>query len=516
MKRKFLSSILSLLIAVWLFSASQADAAPRKLQAANARPTGYAVHKETNGPWGKVRLLIHKEDADSIWFDAVAIEIAPNKGKAKVILLPDADGGLDADIDVKSFISPSEREIFLSVATGGSGGFVSSYIVQVGKDAPYLIFDVDKDARYKFKGESIEEYSKMTPRDVDGDNVCELVCVGVYVNDSSKSRADGMAAVTLTLKYQNGAWKAVSDGSAPAAKTSRGHAYDQSVLAPGEVIIFDNWNIDGVRNGPSADTTFELAQSVTITYIDTYHYFNGGSRAGSIMLTNQNGTQYGPWRAEGQKGQGGVVDASWHVYPNVTLPPGRYKISDTDEGTWSHNSTSGGRGFAQVRGVPVSSASPPETIKDFKRDWAEFQKGFGDYKANPPKGAARIEYAMDVWGDWKGFYLWFGREQSNPVYHPFDLRITEYVGGEDGGNRNMTFDFSLRYKVNTDKSIESNREKLAFGGSWGEGSGSIYLKEGYEGECVFWKQNGYDRGMTDFTSPDGERHRFMFYRKSIR
>ncbi len=125
-------------------------------------------------------------------------------------------------------------------------------------------------------------------------------------------------------------------------------------------VIFSNGNIAGVQNGPGKATTFTIDAAHRVTFIYTYHYFNGGKKAGTIGLKHSDGTMYGPWQAKGSVGQGGVPHAYWSVYPNVEIKPGIYTVIDSDNPTWSHNSGSNGTGFAEVRGVKTGTAQPPQ------------------------------------------------------------------------------------------------------------------------------------------------------------
>ena len=59
-------------------------------------------------------------------------------------------------------------------------------------------------------------------------------------------------------------------------------------------VIFNNSNIGGVLNNPTAPTTFTTNHSYRITNIMTYHWNNGyGPRGGKISLRSENGNHYG-------------------------------------------------------------------------------------------------------------------------------------------------------------------------------------------------------------------------------
>jgi hypothetical protein len=135
-----------------------------------------------------------------------------------------------------------------------------------------------------------------------------------------------------------------------AASPRRGEAPSPATQAP-VTRLFDNNNPGGVSQPPTRATEFTLAWSARVTAVQTYHWNGGrGARPGTIALRDERGRVYGPWRAEGSNGQGGVAGAFWTVRPDIVLPPGRYTVIDSDPATWSRNSASGNAGFAIVSG----------------------------------------------------------------------------------------------------------------------------------------------------------------------
>ncbi len=124
-------------------------------------------------------------------------------------------------------------------------------------------------------------------------------------------------------------------------------------------VIFDNGNIGGVYNAPTKATTFTINQSHVVTMIQNYHWNNGSgtSSPGSISLKGSGGKTYGPWQATGSPGQGGVKNAYWRVYPNVTIPAGTYTIADSQPSTWAQNQGSGGAGHSRVEGYPAGAGT---------------------------------------------------------------------------------------------------------------------------------------------------------------
>lgn len=125
----------------------------------------------------------------------------------------------------------------------------------------------------------------------------------------------------------------------------------QPLAPPSDPVIYSNGNNRGVQNGPTRATTFVIDAPHLITFIYTYHYLNGGKLPGKIGLKNADGTIYGPWRAEGAAGPGGVPNAYWFVLPYVELKAGSYTVTDSDTDTWSYNRRSSNAGFVVIRGL---------------------------------------------------------------------------------------------------------------------------------------------------------------------
>ena len=131
---------------------------------------------------------------------------------------------------------------------------------------------------------------------------------------------------------------------------NRQPAVAQTAAQP--IKIFENGNGGGVANGGRSPQV-TLNRSVLVTYIMTYHWNDGrGHRPGTIGLVSTSGAMYGPWRAGGQPGQGGVPDAYWIANPNVVLPAGMYQVIDSDPASWAQNQESRALGMTEIRGVP--------------------------------------------------------------------------------------------------------------------------------------------------------------------
>lgn len=117
-----------------------------------------------------------------------------------------------------------------------------------------------------------------------------------------------------------------------------------------EIELANTRNIASVVNGPTAFAKFTLKKKTVITKINTYHWNNGNGTPspGQIGIRLQ-----GSWQAKGLPGMYDTPNAEWWVYPNITLAPGTYTITDSDAATWSHNDGSNGVGHFAVYGYEV-------------------------------------------------------------------------------------------------------------------------------------------------------------------
>jgi hypothetical protein len=120
--------------------------------------------------------------------------------------------------------------------------------------------------------------------------------------------------------------------------------------ARASVTVFNNENGGAVSNNPTGgNPQLTLSQYSKIDYIRTYHWNNGrGAPLGRIWLQGgPNNLQYGPWQST-------AYAKFWVVEPvNIYLPAGTYTVFDSDPATWSHNSQTGGKGFALVNATAV-------------------------------------------------------------------------------------------------------------------------------------------------------------------
>ncbi|MCK7575192.1 MAG: hypothetical protein MZV65_04395 [Chromatiales bacterium] len=184
---------------------------------------------------------------------------------------------------------------------------------------------------------------------------------GWKLGGGARSLADVLANVTgLRIRAEYGVGE---DESALRAVRLDGQAATSSpgTTAKAEpVVSFDNGNIYGVGNGPTAPTTFELEEPRVLALIRNYHWNSArGATPGTIALRDAQGRQYGPWQTEGSPGQGGVPNAYWTVRPMIRLPAGVYTVIDSDPASWAQNAQSDGRGFTRIETLPASGGANP-------------------------------------------------------------------------------------------------------------------------------------------------------------
>jgi len=127
------------------------------------------------------------------------------------------------------------------------------------------------------------------------------------------------------------------------------------------VMISSNWNEGAVQNGPQYPTTFTFEKPFHLLSLETYHWNDGRgvSQAGSMIMMDEAGREYGPWQAVGSDGSGGVANAVWTSTLDEFFPAGTYAVYDSDPDTWSHNSESGYRGFARFRYEIIEEKDDP-------------------------------------------------------------------------------------------------------------------------------------------------------------
>jgi hypothetical protein len=122
-----------------------------------------------------------------------------------------------------------------------------------------------------------------------------------------------------------------------------------------ETVLFKIESAGAVYNNPPKPTVFTLARSSLITKIMTYHWNGGrGAEPGTISLRNLGtGEVVGVWKVTGTKdmvAMGVAPYRYWMIFPNKTLPAGKYEVIDSDRATWSTNGEMGNRGCTWVHG----------------------------------------------------------------------------------------------------------------------------------------------------------------------
>jgi hypothetical protein len=164
-----------------------------------------------------------------------------------------------------------------------------------------------------------------------------------------------MVAGIVTLALLTGCageWFAMTDRPREEASerppTATRSASTPAASAGPRVTVLDTGNALGIHPGGSAPS-FTLNKPARLVVLTTYHFLDGGGPApGTLALVGPGGKTYGPWRAKGVDGQGGVANAFWETRPDVSLPAGAYKVVDSDPSTWSTNDQAKGVGFTTV------------------------------------------------------------------------------------------------------------------------------------------------------------------------
>ena len=178
-------------------------------------------------------------------------------------------------------------------------------------------------------------------------------------SSSNTFTAHGKGSIDAGTGSGSGTGTDETTGSPVTWTCSRQASSSTPTTPSSDPLIYTNGNIYGVQSGPTKPTAFSINTSYKVTFMNTYHYFNGGILPGTISLKHSDGTVYGPWQATGLAGQGGVANATWIVQPNVVIKPGDYTVLDSDIATWSQNSQSSNAGFVEIRGIAEVPPSSP-------------------------------------------------------------------------------------------------------------------------------------------------------------
>ena len=130
------------------------------------------------------------------------------------------------------------------------------------------------------------------------------------------------------------------------------------VTVNGHTYQWANWNTGSVVNGPpEADTIFSISKPVAVTYLDSYHYYNGEgvSWPGEITLVSDSGKKFGPFQMDSIENNYVI----WHLViqeGDLILPAGTYTVYDSDPNTWSSNAASDGAGLFGINWEPVAGS----------------------------------------------------------------------------------------------------------------------------------------------------------------
>ena len=114
--------------------------------------------------------------------------------------------------------------------------------------------------------------------------------------------------------------------------------------------------------GASAPSIFTTTAPWHVVQIWTYHWNDAkGATPGRIGIRDLATRKlYGPFRATGRPGQGGVPNAYWVATVSIDLPAGRYQYVDSQPGTWAQNAETGHRGMAFLMATPGTELKWPE------------------------------------------------------------------------------------------------------------------------------------------------------------
>ncbi len=142
--------------------------------------------------------------------------------------------------------------------------------------------------------------------------------------------------------------------------------------------VYRNESIEGVYDGPSEATIFEVTVSTLITGIRTYHWNTTPAdeyESATLCLEHEDGTVYGPWEVSAGPGYGGKQNVYWYVFPNVMIKPGTYTLVDSKNVSWSWASDTGNKGIAIIKGeaayyviedaiAPINGGTPVTAIAE--------------------------------------------------------------------------------------------------------------------------------------------------------
>lgn len=170
--------------------------------------------------------------------------------------------------------------------------------------------------------------------------------------------ADGKTTAEVNGKAIAPTLSGISEGGRISATTPTTTSPTTTNRQP--AVLFDNSNIAGVLNRPTAPTRVVLTTACRITAVETYHWNNGrGATPGKVGLRLASGNFRQEWQAGGLDGMGGRKNCTWHADVDTIVPAGTYLVTDSDPATWSQNQESGGAGIAKVWGIAATRQTTP-------------------------------------------------------------------------------------------------------------------------------------------------------------
>jgi hypothetical protein len=246
-------------------------------------------------------------------------------------------------------------------------------------------------------------------------------------------------------------------------------------------VIYDNGNISGVYNSPTHPTRFTTNKSYTITLIQNYHWNNsrGNSYTGTIALKGDNGKLYGSWQTSGSPGQGGVPNAYWKCYPNITIPAGTYTVIDSDPSTWSQNSQSNGAGHTRIEGYSkdsgITSTYNPPPVEVSQAITLNF---IGKYTLTDPSRTFDKYHGFTILeNNGQGWSKEFQNNKPISLKYPETQNASGYVPIQWSFNKTkkkFIFDWTLNGKLKGfgyfEGTITGNTNSFTLKGNWSNGS----------------------------------------------
>ena len=221
-------------------------------------------------------------------------------------------------------------------------------LTQVGSTLIHAIGDVSmlgESLSIHYDGEVFTNW-EVKPRSEGATFSCEIFIVmvgGVPTAEIVVAGGKSYQTSTVSLRLKADGTQSITNNVYPFAW--------QEAEAP--YVLWTNINAGAVQNDArDYYVSFELPDC-TVTELETYHDLSGGKASGQIMLFCEDGSEYGPFQAEGRDAQDGVRNAYWFAKVNLDLPAGQYAIADSDQATWSNNDETDGWGMATVYGMVV-------------------------------------------------------------------------------------------------------------------------------------------------------------------